>query len=112
MAYELEQYKKHVLRNKQAEAQRDARRHSKNGILQRGGILKVADGRDMVRQAEEDDEKKAEKVVLAMRKREKMQMKKMHEEAAKLGRKLRLEGKLGPLEVYEIGKPVRYVKRG
>jgi hypothetical protein len=64
-----------------------------------------------VRQQDEDDLKKAEKLVVAAREKERRQVKNMHEAAAKLGRRLRLEGKLGPMTVYETDKPVREMKR-
>ena len=108
---ELIQVRRHVRRNKQAEVIQEARREGKNAILRKGGVLRVEDVRDMVRQLEEDELKKAQELVRAAEEKQRRQYKKWFFEAAKKARKWRIHGTLQPIELYEAGRPVRYLRR-
>ena len=66
----------------------------------------------MVRQEEENSLQKAQALVKAEKEKQQRVHRRFVEEAAKEVRKRRLAGLLQQLEVYEVGKPVRFVKKG
>jgi hypothetical protein len=105
------QTKRDLGRTRYTEETQKKRRAMKNTPLQSGGVLTVAAGRHMVQQREEDEVAKARKVVKAADDKHKKTLKKGGFKAAKLARKWRMLGKLAPVEVYEKGVVVKYLKR-
>ena len=94
-------------------AQEVAKRHRalKHSSLKAGGVLTVAQGRQMVQRREDEALAKARRVVEAAEVRAHNKMKAAFFDAAKLARKWRLTGILEPAFVCESGKSERTLRR-
>ncbi len=112
IAAELIQVKRDLGRTQMAEMARRQRRAKKNAALQSGGTLEVSEARNMVKQRKEDEIAKAKRLVEASEQRIKKQRQKPLYEAAKKARMWRMNGRLGPLSIFEDGRPERFVRRG
>ena len=82
----------------------------KNRVLQTGGVLRVKDAREMVRNSKESDLAKARRLVEREEERERTAAKRVFSAAAKLARKWRLEGTLRPASIFD-GGPERGLKK-
>jgi hypothetical protein len=111
-ATELVQTKKDLSRTRAAEIASLRRRASKNRPLKTGGILSIKDGRRMVTQRAVDEYGLLKRRTEALDKKARNAAKKRFEDAAKKARKLRMEGRLSPLEVYDGSGVVRLLRRG
>jgi hypothetical protein len=88
LAAELVKTKRNLVRTKLAEDVARRRRSTKSNVLQSGGVLTVAQGREMVRQKEQSEEEKTRQVILtAAEKRRKNAVKRVFEDSAKIARK-------------------------
>lgn len=108
---ELIQTKRDLARTKLAERVQKQRRAMKNSSLQSGGVLTVAEGRQMVQQREEDQLAKAKRLVEAAELKARNARKRWYFEAAKEARKWRLTGRLDPVEVVDKEGGRRLLKR-
>ena len=111
LATELIQTKRDLGRTKMVEEIAKRRKAFKNTPLQSGGVLTVAQGREMVQQKDEDQVAKARKIVEAAESKAYNARKRCFEEAAKEARKWRISGKLGRAEVCDSEHGVRLLKR-
>ena len=111
LATELIQTKRDLGRTKMAEHLAQQRKALKNSPIQSGGVLTVAQGREMVRQREEDQVAKARKVVEAAELKALNARKRVFEEAAKHARKWRASERLGRAEVVDSDGGGRLLKR-
>ena len=111
LATELVQTKRDLGRTKMAERIQQRRKAMKNIQLQSGGVLSVAQGREMVLQREEDQVAKARKVVKDAEKKAHNARKRWFEEAAKKARKWRVSGRLERVEVCDSERGTRWLKR-
>ena len=111
LATELIQTKRDLGRTKMAELAARQRRAMKNTPLQSGGVLTVAQGREMVLQREEDQVAKARKVVEAAELKARNARKRCFEEAAKEARKWRISGKLKRVRVCDSERGTRMLVR-
>jgi hypothetical protein len=111
MATELIQTKRDLGRTRKAEDTRKRRRLIKNTPLQTGGVLTVADAREMIQHREEDEVEKARKILEAAEAKVRRAYKRWFEEAAKEARKWRISGKLLPANVYDSELGLRILKR-
>jgi hypothetical protein len=109
LATELVQTKQDLACTKLAEDVARRRRSTKNHVLQ-SGVLTVAQGREMVRQKEQSEEK-AQQVILAA-KRRKNAAKRVFEDSAKIARKKRLSCELEPLYIIDKLGGGRMLRRG
>jgi hypothetical protein len=112
LATELVQTKRDLARTKLAEDVARRRRSTKNHVLQSGGVLTVAQGREMVRQKEQSEEERARQLILAAEKRRKNAAKRVFEDSAKIARKKRLSGELEPLYIIDKLGGGRMLRRG
>lgn len=110
-ANELMQTKRDLGRTKLAERVNKSRRATKNYHLQSGGVLTVADGREMVRKRADAEVQKARRIVQRFEDNELRELKKWHFAAASLARKWRLSGKLGRYDIWETGHERRSLVR-
>jgi hypothetical protein len=108
---ELVQTKRDLGRTQYAEREAKRRRSQKNYHLQYGGIMSVETGRFRVAQREDDELQKAIAIVEAAEVRKKQLYKRVSFEAAKKGRKWRIDKVLLPGEVYETGRNCRLLRR-
>jgi len=112
LATELVQAKRDLSRTKQAELAAKMRRSGRKKTLKSGGVLTVAQGRQMVAQRANDDLIKAQKVVEAARKKKQKSLQKWFSAAAKKARKWRMDSVLEPLEVYDSRAGCRLLRKG
>ena len=110
LATELVQTKRDLGRTKMAECIKQQGRAMKNTQLQSGGVLTVAQGREMVHKRE-DQIAKARKVVEAAELRAHNARRRWFEEAAKEARKWRASGRLGRVEICYSEYGTRWLKR-
>ncbi|KAI6778341.1 transposase [Emericellopsis cladophorae] len=110
-AAELVQVKRDLSRTKKAELMQRQRRAMKNRPLQSGGVLTVAEARDMVVQRDEDALVKAQRLVDAAQKKLRNLYKRNAEGAAKKARKWRMDKVTDTLEVYDENGSVRALDR-
>ena len=108
---ELLQTKRDLGRTRLAAKVQQQRRATKNTPLQTGGVLTVAERRNMVRVREESELEKAEKVIQLAKEKEHRATKRFFAEIAKEARKQRLSGKLKPVDVYDSERGFRTLKR-
>ncbi|KJZ70465.1 hypothetical protein HIM_10137 [Hirsutella minnesotensis 3608] len=111
LATELVQTKRDLGRTKMAERVQKQRKAMKNIKLQSGGVLSVAQGREMVQQREDDQIAKARKVVEDAEKKAHNARKRWFEEAAKKARQWRASGRLERVEVCDSERGTRWLKR-
>ncbi|KJZ68083.1 hypothetical protein HIM_12526 [Hirsutella minnesotensis 3608] len=111
LATELVQTKRDLGRTRMAERTRKQRRAMKNVQLQSGGVLSVAEGRQMVKRREEDQVAKARKVIEDAEKKTRNARKRWFEETAKEARKWRASGRLERAEVCDSDRGKRWLKR-
>ena len=111
LATELVQTKRDLGRTKMAERIQKQRKAMKNIQLQSGGVLSVAQGREMVQQREDDQIAKARKVVEDAEKKVHNARKRWFEEAAKKARQWRASGRLERVEVRDSERGTRWLKR-
>ncbi|OWT42328.1 DDE superfamily endonuclease domain-containing protein [Pochonia chlamydosporia 170] len=111
LATELIQTKRDLGRTKMAEHLAQQRKALKNSPLQPGGVLKVAQGREMVRQRAEDQLAKARRMVEAAELKALNARKRVFEEAAKEARKWRASERLDRAEVVDSEGGRRLLKR-
>ncbi|KJK73638.1 hypothetical protein H634G_11103 [Metarhizium anisopliae BRIP 53293] len=110
-ATELIQTKRDLGRTKKAELISQRCRAMKNRPLKTGGIISVANAREMVRQKAFDEVDKARRVIEAADKKRHNLVKKAYFETAKKARRWRRESLLEPLEIWDK-KGVHRVRRG
>ncbi|OAQ58169.1 DDE superfamily endonuclease [Pochonia chlamydosporia 170] len=111
LATELVQTKRDLGRTKMAERIQQQRRAMRNTQLQSGGVLTVAQGREMVQKREEDQIAKARKTVEAAELKAHNARRRWFEEAAKEARKWRASGRLGRVEICDSEYGTRWLKR-
>ena len=111
LATELVQTKRDLGRTKLAERIQQQRKGMKNIQLRSGGVLSVAQGREMVQQRGEDQVARARKVVEGAEKKAHTARKRWFEQAAKEARKWRASGRLGRVEVCDSERGTRWLKR-
>ena len=110
-ANELLQTKRDLSRTKLAEHVKNSRRVMKNYHLQTGGVLTVAEGRNMVQRKANDEVDKARRTVQRHEDQALRVAKKVWFDAAKQARALRLSGKLPRCEIIESGVGRRMLVR-
>ena len=99
---ELRQTMKDLSRTRMAEELRKKRKTGRNRPLQHGGVITVADGREMVRRSDHKEEEEAATQMLdRVATRRHNAMKRAFEAAAEAARKRRLEGALKPLYIVD-----------
>ena len=98
---ELIQTKRDLGRTKLAQETRKRQKAQKNVQLQIGGVLTVADGREMVHRRAQDDIEKARRMVEAADQKIVRTAKRAFEEVAKIARKKRLDSSLRPLYIVD-----------
>ena len=101
LATELVQTKRDLGRTKKAEEMQRLRRAFKNKPLKSGGILTVAQGRQMVQQKANNDLKRAQQLVKAAEQKQHNYIKKVFFEATKTARRWRIEGRIQPYHCYD-----------
>ncbi|KJZ68123.1 hypothetical protein HIM_12484 [Hirsutella minnesotensis 3608] len=111
LATELVQTKRDLGRTRMAERTQQQRRAMKNVQLQSGGVLSVSEGRQMVKQREEDQVAKARKVIEDAEKKARNARKRCFEETAKEARKWRASERLERAEVCDSERGKRWLKR-
>jgi hypothetical protein len=89
-----------------------ARYSTSRRSLQSGGILTVEDGRHMVRQTDDDERAKAERLLKRLEEKDSKMRKKWVDAAAKIARAWRKEGKLKPLYIVDALGKGRELVRG
>jgi hypothetical protein len=89
-----------------------ARYNTSRQSLQTGGILTMEDGRQMVRQTEDDERAKAERLLRRLEEKDSKMRKKWVEAAAKMARAWRKGGKLKPLYIVDALGKGRELVRG
>jgi hypothetical protein len=89
-----------------------ARYNTSRRSLQTGGILTMEDGRQMVRQTEDDERAKAERLLRRLEEKDSKMRKKWVEAAAKMARAWRKGGKLKPLYIVDALGKGRELVRG
>ncbi|KJZ69829.1 hypothetical protein HIM_10782 [Hirsutella minnesotensis 3608] len=111
LATELVQTKRDLGRTKMAERVRQQRRSFKNAQIQSGGVLTVAQGREMVRKRDEEEVGRARRVVEAAEMKARSMRRKCFEDAAKKARQWRSSGQLSRAEVCDSERGTRWLKR-
>lgn len=111
LATELVQTKRDLGRTKMAERIQQQRKAMKHVQLRSGGVLSVAQGREMVQQKGEDQVAKARQVLEAAEIKAHNARKRWFEEAAKEARRWRASGKLKRAEVCDSERGTRWLKR-
>lgn len=111
VANELVQTKRDLGRTKLAERVNKSRRAQKNYHLQTGGVLTVADGREMVQKKANNEIEKARKIVQRYEDQQRREIKKWWFAAASLARKWRLSGILPRCEVWDATAGCRMLVR-
>lgn len=94
-----------------AERIQQQRKAMKNRQLQSGGVLTVAQGREMVEKREEDQVARARKLVEAAELKARRMRRWWFEEAAKEARKWRASERLGRVEVCDSEYGRQWLKR-
>ncbi|KJZ67999.1 hypothetical protein HIM_12611 [Hirsutella minnesotensis 3608] len=111
LATELVQTKRDLGRTKMAERVRQQRRSFKNAQIKSGGVLTVAQGREMVRKRDEEEVRRARRVVEAAEMKARSMRRKCFEDAAKKARQWRSSGKLSRAEVCDSERGTWWLKR-
>jgi hypothetical protein len=112
LASELVQTKRDLGRTRYAQQIAQQRRAMKNTPLKTGGVLTVAEGREMVQQKEQDHLDKARKMVEAADLKEATARKRVFEAVAKTAREWRLTKRLDRVEIVDSEKGKRWLLRG
>ena len=112
LASELVQTKRDLARTRYAEQIARQRRAGRNSQLQNGGVLTVAQGRQMVQQRVEDEVVRAQRIINAAQLRDRTARKRWFEQAAKTARDWRLKGRLQRAEVIDLNGRRRLLLRG
>ena len=108
---ELRQTMKDLTRTRYAQQVQHQRRALKNQRLKTGGVLTVADGRAMVRKREDEELRKAQRLIERAERIMKNRAKRFFSEAAKKARKWRMDGILDPLYIIDSIDGGRSVRR-
>jgi hypothetical protein len=99
-------------RTRLAEKMRSERAMYSRRSLQSGGILTVEEGRSMVRQNDDDERAKAERLLKRLEEKDTKMRKKWVDAAAKIARAWREEGELKPLYIADALGKGRELVRG
>lgn len=108
---ELIQAKIDLGRTRHAERVKKQRRNTRNYQLQHGGILEVEKARHMIKDRADEEEAKLRRKIKARERKQQQQFKAWFNATAKRARRMRLEGRLQPLYIYEAGRPVCRMRR-
>ena len=110
-ANEVLQLKRDLGRTQYAERVQKARRQQKNYQLQSGGVLTVAEGREMVKKKIESDEARARRILQQVEEKRYKIAKKAFQDAAKEARRMRIKGLLKPCEVVQNNNKKGFLRR-
>ncbi|KJZ70664.1 hypothetical protein HIM_09937 [Hirsutella minnesotensis 3608] len=108
---ELVQTKRDLGRTRLAEKTRQLRRAMQNRPLQSGGVLTVAQGRQMAARKEEIEVQRAQRKVEASQTRYDNALKRWYLEAAKKARAMRMARQLGEMLVYSGSRGCKAIRR-